>query len=101
MIKSRTALVCLAALLIFLIAGGAWAGSSANFAVVRQVLGGGGAPAESASAVVALNGTLGQIVIGPSSGGNASLEAGYWYGMGVETNWAYLSIYLPIVIQDH
>jgi hypothetical protein len=97
MIKSRTALVCLAALLIFLVVGVAWAGSSANFAVVRQVLGGGGAPAESASAVVALNGTLGQAVIGPSSGGIASLEAGYWVAMGQVIN----STYLPIVIQDH
>ena len=101
MMKSRIALVCLAALLVFLIAGGAWAGSSANFAVVWQVLGGGGAPAESASGSVDLNGTLGQSVIGPSSSSTASLEAGYWYGIGKDFNWASLPIYLPVVIQNH
>lgn len=97
MIKSRTALFCLVALLIFLMAGVAWAGGSANYAVEWQVLSGGGAPAESVSGVVALNGTLGQTVIGPSSDSIASLGAGYWYGMGKENNW----IYLPIVIQNH
>jgi hypothetical protein len=101
MMKSRIALACLAALLIFLIAGGAWAGSSANFAVVWQVLVGGGAPAESDSGTVALNGTLGQPIIGPSSSSTAGLEAGYWYAVGKEINWASQPIYLPVVIQNH
>ncbi len=46
-----------------------------------QVISGGGAP--STGSGVTLNGTLGQPMIGPSSGGGSDLGAGYWYG-GIE-----------------
>jgi uncharacterized repeat protein (TIGR01451 family) len=41
------------------------------------VLGSGGAPASGAS--VSMKDTLGQAVIGPSSGGDVAVQAGYWY----------------------
>jgi len=46
------------------------------------VIAGGGAP--SSATGVTLNDTLGQPVIGPSSGGNVALGAGYWYGLGYD-----------------
>jgi hypothetical protein len=93
MIRKRIALAGLVALLLFLLAGAAWAGSSANYAVDWSVLSGGGAPASGGA--VALNGTLGQTSIGPSTSAQVDLSAGYWYGLGKEDNW----IYLPIIVQ--
>jgi hypothetical protein len=53
------------------------------------VVAGGGSPSSADS--ITMNGTLGQPVVGQSSGGDVSLETGYW-GAGAE----YL-IYLPLV----
>jgi hypothetical protein len=47
------------------------------------VIAGGGGP--SSGTAVALNDTLGQPVIGPSSGNGVSLGAGYWYGAQAPT----------------
>ena len=58
------------------------------------VMSGGGAPAVSGSGNVALNGSLGQTAIGPSTGGDATLEAGYW---SEEEPAPY--IYLPVVLR--
>jgi len=49
-------------------------------AVEWWVVSGGGGP--STGAGVALNDTLGQPIIGASSGGNVTLGSGYWYGLG-------------------
>ena len=51
-------------------------------AVDWQVTAGGGAPA--VGGTVTLNDTLGQPVIGASSGGNVALGAGYWVGLGYD-----------------
>ncbi len=51
-------------------------------AVDWQVVAGGGAPV--AGGAVTLNDTLGQPVIGASSGGNLALGAGYWVGLGYD-----------------
>ena len=96
MIGTRIALAGLVALLLFLVAGAVWAGSSANYAVDWSVLSGGGAPAESSSGLVALNGSLGQTAIGASAAVHGSLGGGFWYGLGARR---YI-IYLPIVVRD-
>jgi hypothetical protein len=90
-------LILLAALIL---AGAAWAGNSANYAVNWQVLSGGGAPVESASGVVVLNGSLGQTAAGISSASQSNLGSGFWYGMNLEDMWASLRIYLPITLQN-
>ena len=78
---------CLLAIMLLIGAGAALAASTP--AVNWSTLGAGGAP--SGSGAVTLNGTLGQPVAGPSSGGNVALGAGYWYGFAGE------KIYLPVV----
>jgi hypothetical protein len=92
----------LAALSLLLLAGLAlasiaWAGSADGTAVDWSVLSGGGAPAESSSGNVALNGSLGQTAIGSSSGPGATLGAGFWYGLG---EGAY-RLYLPVVLRRY
>jgi hypothetical protein len=79
------------------LAGIAWAGSSDGTAVDWSLLSGGGAPAESGSGILALNGTLGQTATGVSTGSQASLAAGFWYGLG---EGAY-QLYLPLVLRNH
>ena len=80
----RVGLVALSLLLLagLAMAGIAWAGSSDGTAVDWWVLSGGGAPSESSSGVVALNGTLGQTAIGWSAATHGGLGAGFWYGAG-------------------
>jgi hypothetical protein len=92
----------LAALLLLLLvglaaAGMAWAGSSGGIAVDWSVLSGGGAPAESSSRSVVLNGSLGQTGIGWSDVAYGGLGAGFWYGVGTK---AY-TVYLPVVLRKH
>ena len=93
--KARMAVLGLGALLIFLLAGIAWAGSSANYAIDWQVMSGGGAPSDSGSENVTLNGSLGQTAIVPSAGGDYDLGAGYWYG----TAGGGQPVYLPIILK--
>jgi hypothetical protein len=88
----------LAILLLGLVAAGAvWAESSANYSIDWSVLGGGGAPAESSSGTVALNGTLGQTAIGWSGATHGSLGAGFWYGAGE----GMYTVYLPLVLRNY
>jgi hypothetical protein len=84
-------------LLGLVVAGVVWAGSSANYAVDWSVLGGGGAPAESSSGAVVLNGTLGQTAIGSSATTHGGLGAGFWYGVGERM----YNIYLPLVLRNY
>ena len=79
------------------LAGIAWAGRSDGAAVDWSVLSGGGAPAESSSGAVALNGTLGQTAIGSSSGTGATVGAGFWYGLGE----GLYRLYLPVLLRNH
>jgi hypothetical protein len=51
-------------------------------AIGWQVIAGDGAPSSGGN--VTINDTLGQPIIGPSSGGNIALGAGYWYGLGYD-----------------
>ena len=97
MTGTRIAHAGLVALLLLLLAGAAWAGSSANYAVDRSVLSGGGAPAESSSGAVALNGSLGQTAIGSSTSPGATVGAGFWYGLGEGV----YEIYLPLTLRNY
>jgi len=67
-----------------LILGGVVVLAQGSSAVEWWVVSSGGGP--STSAGVALNDTLGQPIIGASSGGNVTLGAGYWYGLGYVIN---------------
>ncbi len=82
-------------LLIFLLAGVAWAGSSANYDLNWQVICGGGAP--STVGDVSLVGSLGQTATGPAAGGDYGLGAGFWYGLG-EVEY---SLYLPLILKNY
>ena len=95
----RAALAALSLLLLagLSLAGIVWAASSDGAAVDWSVLSGGGAPAEFGSGHLALNGTLGQTAIGSSSGTDADLGAGFWYGLG---EGAY-RLYLSLVLRNH
>jgi hypothetical protein len=86
--RSLLGLLCVA-----LLVGVAVAGSSANYAIDWDVVGGGGS--EMASAHYAIKGTLSQTAIGPSSSTSYQLGSGYWYG--VEVSYA---IYLPLVLKN-
>jgi hypothetical protein len=83
-------------LAILVVASIASAGDSASYSLNWQVLSGGGAPAESSSGQVSLNGTLGQTAIGPSSTGEVTLGAGFWYGLGIRI----LKVFLPIILHS-
>lgn len=77
----RDVVLLATAVLCFLLVGsGVLAQGSA--AIAWWVIGGGGAPSSGGN--VTLNDSLGQPIIGPSSGGNVWLEAGYWGGRAVE-----------------
>ena len=95
----RAALAALSLLLLagLSLAGIVWAASSDGAAVDWSVLGSGGVPAESSSGTVTLNGTLGQTAIGSSSGTDATMGAGFWYGLG---EGAY-QLYLSLVLRNH
>lgn len=97
MSKGRAIRVGLVALPLFLLASVVWAGSSPQYGLDWQVLSGGGAPAESSSGLVAMNGTLGQTAIGPSDG-DVSIGAGFWYGLAREEGYW---IYLPLVLRNY
>jgi hypothetical protein len=92
---ARTALLTLVLLLLTLLAGAAWAGSSDGTAVDWSVLSGGGTTA--AGSAVTLNGTLGQTAIGSSSGAGATVGAGFWYGLGEDVH----RVYLPVTLRNY
>ncbi len=81
-------------LAILAIAGIALASDSASYSLNWQVLSGGGTLAESSSGQVSLNGTLGQTAIGPSSGSETTLGAGFWYGLGIRI----IKVFLPMIL---
>ncbi len=63
-------------------------------AVNWWVVAGGGGSASGGS--VTLNATLGQPIVGDSSGGGTRLGAGYWYG-GTTPSYR---VYLPVVLHS-
>lgn len=87
------ALVCI----LLLVVGPATAMESANYAINWDVMDGGGEPIASThlSTHFALNGTIGQGVIGLKSSTNYGLCSGYWCGAAVE-----YAVYLPLVLRN-
>jgi hypothetical protein len=73
----RTMLILIAALGILGLGGGAVLAQS-GAAIEWWAITGGGAPSSGGN--VTLNDSLGQPIVGSSSGDNISLGAGYWYG---------------------
>ena len=90
MSKQRTAIITLALLSCLLIAGGVLADGTSG--IDQWVIGGGGGAASGAG--VALDATLGEPIVGASSGGSITLEAGFWVGAsGSGTN----QVFLPLL----
>jgi len=79
----RTKIVIMSAALLcgLVVAGVAWAMSSASYAIEWDVIGGGGGSMSSAS--YALNGTVGQAAIGAKGSASYRVGSGYWYGVAV------------------
>jgi hypothetical protein len=98
--KLQIGALILILLATLILAGAAWAGNSASYTVRWQVFSGGGEPVESASGVVVLNGSLGQMATGISNASQANLGAGFWFGMNLEDMWASLRTYLPITLRN-
>jgi hypothetical protein len=95
--KTGIAALGLSALLICLVAGTAWAGQSAHYAINWQVLSGGGAPASAGT--ISLNGSLGQTAIGPSTSTSFNLGSGYWFEV-VSGEPGTHEVYLPIILRN-
>lgn len=92
--NKRTIPATLAVLVcILLMVGPATAMESTNYAIKWDVMGGGGAPI--ASTNFALNGTIGQGVIGLKSSTNYGLCSGYWCS---EVEY---QIFLPLVLRNY
>lgn len=81
------------------VAGAAWAMSSASYAINWDVIGGGGGPISSAS--YAMNSTAGQAAIGFKTSSNYKLGSGYWYGVAAPAPPPGYRIYLPIVLKNY
>jgi len=95
--NKRKAFALAAALLCGLVvAGVAWAMSSASYAIEWDVIGGGGGPMSSAS--YALNGTVGQGAIGAKSSASYRVGSGYWYGVAAPAPPTY-ELFLPIIMK--
>ena len=100
----RTKIVIMSAALLcgLVVAGAAWAMSSASYAIEWDVVGGGGGSMSSAS--YALNGTVGQAAIGAKGSASYRLGSGYWYGVAVPappppTHKVFLPIIMKQVVQ--
>ena len=91
--KARLGGALLAAAALLLLASAAWA--AVTPAVDWWVMASGGGHAEAGS--YTLDGTLGQAVVGPSSGGPYELSSGYWFGRRWEPSYW---IYVPLITRD-
>ena len=89
MSHQRTAIITIALLSCLLIAAGVLADSATG--MDWWVIGGGGGAASGGG--VTLDATLGQTIVGASSGGSIALEAGFWTGAGGGLN----QVFLPLL----
>jgi hypothetical protein len=89
----RTTLIIIIGIVTLFIAGTALALSNPD--VDWWVISGGGG--SSSGDVITVSDTIGQPVVGSSSGGDFSLEAGYWVG-GIDTP-TETYVFLPLVIK--
>ena len=91
----KTKLIAFLILLICLVAAGNALASSTAASLDWNAFSSGGAPAESSSGNITLNGSLGQTSIGLSTSTQASLWAGFWYGVRK----AFTEVFLPLVVR--
>lgn len=93
---NRPAYLLFLLLVVAALAGapGAGAQTSPGHDLSWHVVAAGGAPMASAGAVHRVNGTLGQLAIGPAAGPAHAAGLGYWYGLLWETGF---KVYLPLV----
>jgi len=93
--NKRSFLIVLIGLLVVLVAadiGGAQ--TSTNFDLSWYVTAGGGSRADSAA--YAMNGTLGQGIVGISDTG-FQMQSGFWYGVSGPRHF----VYLPLVLRNY
>ena len=81
-------MITIALLSCLLIAAGVLVGDTTG--IDRWVIGGGGG--EASGGGVSLDASLGEPIVGISSGGSIALEAGFWTGSGGGTNQAFLPL---------
>jgi hypothetical protein len=93
-VNERKTIALLAVLLCILLTGSALAMSSTNYRLdwFTPLTSGGGGAASSTN--YAVNLTVGQTAIGPSSSTNYQVGLGYWYGAAAQ-----YKIFLPIVLR--
>ena len=94
--KTRHIPMILLALLILFLVNGVLAASSVQYSIDWQSMNAGGAPAESGSGHISMNGSLGQTAIGPSSGSQTTLWAGFWHSI----QQALTDLFMPIVMRS-
>ena len=92
--KAIKLVIILCGLLLVSSLGAVMAMESTNYAINWDVVGSGGEPSAATSFV--LNGTVGQGIVGSSSGVSYSLCSGYWCAGVTE-----IHIYLPLVMQSN
>jgi hypothetical protein len=93
--KKHAAVLILSLLGVVLVTGAGLAGSSVDFGIPWDVVAGGGN--RMASANYAIESTVSQTSIGPSSSTSFQMEAGYWYG--IEAALPGYDLFLPIVMR--
>lgn len=97
--KKQTLIITIIVLLglLFMLTNVVIASESASYLIGWDVLASGRDVSQSSS--YSLNATVGEQIIGFSSGDSYQVEAGYWYGkenIPLETR----SVYLPVVVRD-
>ena len=94
--NKRTILIVLVSLLVVpLVVGFVRAQTSTSFDLSWYVLGGGGTRADSAAH--AMNGTLGQGIVGVSDDTGIQMQSGFWYGAALPRH----RHYLPLVLRSN
>jgi uncharacterized membrane protein len=95
-VNKRTILIVLVSLLVVpLVVGIVGAQTSTSFDLSWYVLGGGGKRTDSAA--YAMNGTLGQGIVGVSDDTGFQVQSGYWYGASLPG----CRVYLPLVLRSY
>ena len=77
------------------VVGAALAGIGNNYGVEWSVIAGGGQ--RSVGSSYAVHGTVGQPLVGPSTGSTYGVQSGFWYGVNVSRDYR---ICLPLLVRN-